>query len=189
MTDTALSRAIEQARPPTPPERSWREARALIDLGRMSVKLGGAMLKKRRSPREMLVIALPGFGAGDWSTAPMRAWLHRQGFRTEGWGLGPNLAGLDLTGGIDDVSPRWEIEARDAYHGEAGVALLTDLMTERVRTRHEATGLPISLIGWSLGGYIARPRARPPRHRRARHHPGLPSRWRPQIHSRGGHFP
>ena len=46
------------------------------------------------------------------------------------------------------------------YNGESSVPYLADRMTERVIERHEKTGMPVTLIGWSLGGYLAREAAR-----------------------------
>jgi len=40
------------------------------------------------------------------------------------------------------------------------VPYLCDHLADRVRERHEAGGEPIALIGWSLGGYLARKAAR-----------------------------
>jgi len=50
---------------------------------------------------------------------------------------------------------------RDHPHvGEGEVPHMCDLMTERVKARADNLGRPISLVGWSLGGYIAREVAR-----------------------------
>ena len=77
------------------------------------------------------VLVVPGFGTGDASTVVLRHTLRSLGYDARGWGLGRN-------GG--DVE-----------------ALLPQLA--RVVTQASAEG-PISLIGWSLGGYLAREVAR-----------------------------
>ena len=50
------------------------------DMARMTLPLADAFLNPTRDKAETLVIVLPGFGAGDASTAPMRSWLNRRGF-------------------------------------------------------------------------------------------------------------
>jgi pimeloyl-ACP methyl ester carboxylesterase len=73
------------------------------------------------------VLVIPGFLASDGSTRPLRLALRQAGFRAHGWKRGRNF-GLDRT--VFDV-----IDAR---------------------VRHIARGAPVSLVGWSLGGLIAR---------------------------------
>ena len=82
------------------------------------------------------VLVLPGFGADDMSTAPLRQCLNRMGYDAHGWGQGVNLGGSTLQ--------------RDA---------LRDLALKL----YERSGQPISLVGHSLGGIYAREmtRARP----------------------------
>lgn len=79
------------------------------------------------------VVVLPGFGASDLHTRPLRRALQRLGYDANGWGLGRNLG------------------MRPAV--KAGLADLLDRLYER-------SGGPVSLIGWSLGGVFARELAR-----------------------------
>lgn len=76
------------------------------------------------------VMVLPGLFNSDRSNAVMRAFLRRLGYRAEGWGLGRNL-------GVRSVGPRAErlIVRVEAIAAEAG---------------------PVTLIGVSLGGILAR---------------------------------
>lgn len=85
----------------------------------------------QRAPRGdgQPVLVLPGYGAGDASTAALRGYLRALGYRTQRWGLGWNL-------GLDD--------------GVGGTLL------ERLTTLHERHGRRLSLVGWSLGGVYAR---------------------------------
>lgn len=76
------------------------------------------------------VLVMPGFLADDRSTVILRQFLTRLGYRAEPWQLGRNL-GLDRIGGVDSLAARLE-----------------DIYT--------ATGAPVSLVGWSLGGVHAR---------------------------------
>jgi pimeloyl-ACP methyl ester carboxylesterase len=79
------------------------------------------------------VLVLPGFGAGDGSTALLRAYLAWLGYAARGWGLGINR------GQVPKLVPR-VVELLARTHGVA---------QRRVR-----------LIGWSLGGVLAREAAR-----------------------------
>ena len=77
------------------------------------------------------VLVLPGWLTGD--VAPLRRLLRRLGYATQGWGLGRNLGPTD--------------EIRDG-------------LAQRLHTLHETTGGPVSLVGMSLGGVLARGLAR-----------------------------
>ena len=79
------------------------------------------------------VLVLPGLGASDGSTRPLRSYLKAQGYQAHGWKLGPNHG------------PRPGAEAKM----EARLAELAE--------RHQRK---VSLIGWSLGGIFARELAR-----------------------------
>ncbi len=79
------------------------------------------------------VVVLPGFSAGDASTAPLRLFLGLLGHDVRGWGLGTN------SGDVPALLPRVIAE------------------TERCAV---ATGTRVRLVGWSLGGYLAREVAR-----------------------------
>ena len=145
---------------PPDPRRLWREARTVFDIARMVAPLAGAQLRPRRSRAAAPVILLPGFRSDDRYLAPLRHYLKRHGFRAEGWGLGTNLAGTNLPHTLDDLSERWQVTERPDYRGEASVPYLCDRFMDRVRERADALGAPISLVGWSLGGYVAREAAR-----------------------------
>ena len=72
------------------------------------------------------VLVLPGLGGNDASTAPLRWFIARLGYRSYGWGLGANRGfGRHVTDGLDEL----------------------------LAPAHE-TG-PVSLVGWSLGGVHA----------------------------------
>ncbi|MDZ7705090.1 MAG: alpha/beta fold hydrolase [Trueperaceae bacterium] len=116
------------------------EPRLRLLLGELAAPLEGLRLLPRlprqvRShdvpPRDVLV--LPGWMVGDGSTAILRAALARDGHRVRGWGLGRNTG---------DVPAR--IRA----------------VTELVGQRATAAGSQLDLVGWSLGGVIAREVAR-----------------------------
>ncbi|GAB3588370.1 lipase family alpha/beta hydrolase [Calidifontibacter terrae] len=75
------------------------------------------------------VLVLPGLGAGDITTLPLRRFLRCRGYHPYGWHLGRN------------VGPT--------------AAVLAELpaAVERITARR---GAKVSLIGWSLGGIFAR---------------------------------
>ena len=86
------------------------------------------LLTARRGNGEP-VLVLPGFSASDLSTSALRGYLTSIGYRTAGWGLGTN------DGNIDEALPQ--------------VAKALQTMVDRHRR-------PATLIGQSLGGYLAR---------------------------------
>ncbi len=75
------------------------------------------------------VLVLPGLLAGDASTWPLRRFLDALGYPAHPWELGVNRG------------PRPGIVAK---------------LIRRLETLNDAHGQPVSLIGWSLGGAIAR---------------------------------
>ncbi len=75
------------------------------------------------------VIVLPGLFTSDARTAMLRRVLKRAGYRTYGWGLGRNMP--------------IKADILDRF----------DARIDAIQTRE---GGPVTLIGWSLGGLIAR---------------------------------
>ncbi len=136
------------------------EARVVTDVARMTLPLLGASLRRRRSSAGRRVIVIPGFGADDRYTRPLRHFLSRYGHHVEGWGLGRNLAGLNMPHQRDDIAPSWGLDKDRPYNGEGAVPYLADRFAERVLDRADELGGPVTLIGWSLGGFLAREVAR-----------------------------
>jgi len=118
---------------PTPPDY-WlmlREALVVRELPRMAWSV--PRLARQPKGAGETVLVLPGFGAGDASTLPLRSYLSWLGYDARGWGLGTN--GGDVPGLVRQV-----------------IAL-----TQRCA---DDGGRPVRLIGWSLGGTLARETAR-----------------------------
>lgn len=79
------------------------------------------------------VLVLPGLSASDVSTRPLRTYLKGQGYAAHGWKQGANRG------------PRPGVE---------------DAIDARLAELSERYGRKVSLIGWSLGGVLAREMAR-----------------------------
>ena len=144
-----------------PPPRSFylKELRAALDIARLPVAIANSFLQKAETVRRNVpVILIPGLGAGDRATAPFRQFLNKAGYACQGWGLGKNLAGLDLDYDVGNVS--WDFDRSRPNNGELGVPYLCELMVRRTRLLSERYGEPVALVGWSLGGCIAREVAR-----------------------------
>lgn len=102
-----------------------REVRAAPELASFAASVAPLLVASPRGDGHAVVV-LPGLGGGDSSTAPLRWFLGRLGYRTHGWGLGFNRGfGRRVSDGLDALL---------AAAGEAG---------------------PVSLVGWSLGGVHA----------------------------------
>lgn len=106
------------------------EALSGLELGRLAAQSH----RLARAPRgDAPVIVLPGFGADDLSTVPLRSFLRRLGHEVEGWALGRN------GGDVEALLPK---------------------VAERARILSERRAEPVHLIGQSLGGVLARELAR-----------------------------
>ena len=108
------------------------EVRAAPELGFFAATAPAMAALLPRANVDRHVLVLPGFMAGDSSTAPLRRLLGTLGYQTHGWGLGRN------------IGPTAEIV-------EGLVHLIERLDREKG---------PIDVIGWSLGGLFAREIAR-----------------------------
>jgi len=75
------------------------------------------------------VMVLPGFMATNTSTRPMRGLLRRLGYNAHGWDSGRNIR-------VDGA--------------------LINRLQDQLLELYETSGRPVSLVGWSLGGVIAR---------------------------------
>lgn len=118
------------------PLHALLEARTLLELGLTSVSLPYLLSAPKGDKHPVMV--LPGFLAGDLSTKPLRVYLNKMGYNAYGWNCGPNL-GQEIEGTRHIVSKR---------------------LLHRVLDLCEQHGSTISLVGWSLGGILAREIAR-----------------------------
>lgn len=181
--------AMNPLKPP-PSSAAVREARALLDLVTMSAPLVRSFLNRSQPPRQQAVMVIPGFGADDRYTWPLRTYLKSLGYATTGWGLGTNRAGLNMPHSLGDVHSRWKLQTKSPYRGEAGVPYVIDRLIDRVDEIYEESKQPIALIGWSLGGYMAREVARDrPAQISQVITLGTPVIGGPQVHARGAGVP
>ncbi|WP_380878415.1 alpha/beta hydrolase [Sphingomonas sp. DBB INV C78] len=82
-----------------------------------------------------VVLVLPGFATNDHATTLLRLFLAQQGYDARSWDLG------------------WNLDHRTV--GQEG-----ELITARVEALRRESKRAVSLVGWSLGGVIAREAAR-----------------------------
>lgn len=112
------------------------EGRSVFELGVTGMLL--PYLSRAPKGDNHPVMVLPGFLASDLSTKPLRSFLNFKGYQAFGWGLGRNL-GTEIVGG-DHV--------------------LSDALINRVIRLSLEHDKKVSLVGWSLGGILARELAR-----------------------------
>lgn len=126
---------VDRAGPLEPPALSLgsmvREATGLWALSELALARRSLLSEPRGNGECVLV--LPGFGADDRSTWILRRFLSGIGYSAKGWELGRNGGDVERT--LDAVLDR----------------------IDRLSDQHDGR---ISLVGWSLGGYLAREAAR-----------------------------
>ena len=120
-----------EIRPPSG-NKFLKESLTILQVPRLAFRTPSLIMRAPRGTQQP-VLLLPGLKAGDASNAPMRSFLRQKNFKAYRWGLGTNHG--DVQGQLPNV-------------------------VERVEELFERAGEPISLVGWSLGGVIAREVAR-----------------------------
>jgi pimeloyl-ACP methyl ester carboxylesterase len=116
---------------PPSPNGLFREARGFLELPRLLFRAVDLVLQPRGRGQPILI--LPGYGAGDGSTAILKSYLRVLGYRASGWRLGRN------SGNTPELLPR---------------------VMRRLLSIHRHTQERVRLIGWSFGGFLAREAAR-----------------------------
>lgn len=128
---TVLSAEIE--RPPSALLALTELPRALAELG--SLPAAAPLLATAPRGDGHPVMVLPGFVTSDVSTTILRRYLKGLGYDAHRWELGRNL-------------------------GPKAIGLEGERLAARIETIHAAAGRKVSLVGWSLGGVMARIMAR-----------------------------
>ena len=111
--------------------RLFNEAFSWLEFPRLFLHAPDLLTQVRGKGERVLVF--PGFGAGDFSTLVLRQYLAYLGYNSAGWQQGINT-------------------------GDVMVMIRT--LTDAVRKQVQDTSAPVILVGWSLGGYLAREVAR-----------------------------
>ncbi|QDH35759.1 alpha/beta hydrolase [Porphyrobacter sp. YT40] len=126
---TAAATDTFRETPPRPPNRIWTltEGRAIFELG--AFFMSRPLLSHLPKGDGHAVKVLPGFMASNSSTLPMRRLLARLGYDAHGWDSGRNIR-------VDN-------------------ALIARLEAQLKRLNDDS-GRKVSLVGWSLGGVLAR---------------------------------
>jgi pimeloyl-ACP methyl ester carboxylesterase len=160
-----MSDKKDSKKKPPAPISLLLEVRAAFDFASVPLSLISSILSPKVGQGSLPIIMFPGFGSNERYLKALEYYLRNLGYTTEGWGLGTNLAGTDIKHSLDDLSPMWEIDypqnyTPETYKGEGGVPMLCEKAIDRVKQRSEELGSPVVIIGWSLGGYIARECAR-----------------------------
>ncbi|MFY0407830.1 esterase/lipase family protein [Solicola sp. PLA-1-18] len=109
----------------------WGEVRAAVQVARVLAAAPRLALAPRGDGG--VVVDVPGWRAPEASGAPIRAYLRSLGHDARPWGLGTN-------------------------HGSVGGDV--DALAVTVARLARESGRPVALVGWSLGGVIAREVAR-----------------------------
>jgi pimeloyl-ACP methyl ester carboxylesterase len=114
---------------------------ALTEPGRFLLELNTLLLahpwlRRARRGDGHPVMVLPGFMGADGSTAALRYYMRLWGYDAQGWGLGRNL-------GLRASDPDFE-----------------NRVAEQLAAIVRRQGRKVSLVGWSLGGVLARELAR-----------------------------
>ncbi len=108
-------------------ELTTEPLRAAADLARLVALSPFLRLAPQGDGHPVLVV--PGFLAEDWTTVPMRTYLRSLGYPAYRWRLGRNIGPTDdVVSGIE-----WSVKRLSEMHGTK-----------------------VTLIGWSLGGVMAR---------------------------------
>jgi len=129
---TAISATTGQ-RPPSALLALTELPRALAELGALPAAAPLLATAPRGDGHPVLV--LPGFVTSDLSTAILRRYLRRLGYEAHRWELGRNL-------------------------GPRSIGAEGERLAARISAIHASSGRKVSLVGWSLGGVMARIMAR-----------------------------
>ncbi len=130
-TGSRWSDEPHRLRPPSG-NKILAESLTVLQLPRLALRTPSLLARSARGTKQPALL-IPGLRANDVSNLPMRSFLNQRNFRTYGWNLGVNR------GDVEAVLPA---------------------LIDRVEQIFERAAEPVHLIGWSLGGVLAREVAR-----------------------------
>jgi hypothetical protein len=107
------------------------EALTPLELARLTLALPSLSRQQRGNGEP--VIVLPGLGASNVSTIVLRQYLSWLGYQVHGWTLGRN---------------------------DGNVSAMLPLVAKQLEQFHASSKAKVSIVGWSLGGVLAREVAR-----------------------------
>lgn len=128
-----MSVQASEIRPPSLTLAAIELARATAEMSSLTLAAPLLALAPKGDGHPVLVI--PGFTAGDGSTRLLRRYLKQLGYEVHGWELGRN-------------------------YDHHSIGAKGERLAQRIETIHRAAGRKVTLIGWSLGGIMAREAAR-----------------------------
>ena len=129
MQNQTVDRSAAEIKPPSALLAATELGRAVFELGTLPLAAPLLMTAPRGDGHPVLV--LPGFVTTDLSTTVLRRFLAQLGYDAHAWDLGRNLGPRAI--------------------GQQGEKLIA-----RLEAIHAQTGRKVSLVGWSLGGILAR---------------------------------
>ncbi len=134
MTTVLTSTQLDEIAPPIgPPSRAGLVGEFGTVFQPARLLLGGVRLRRAPKGDGRISVFLPGWKAPEVSTLPLRGYLNSLHHDARSWGLGVNQG---------------DVEAKR----DEMISIVDDLAT--------ISGRPVNLIGWSLGGVVAREVAR-----------------------------
>lgn len=128
-------------RPPSPLLAISEAPRAALDACRL---IPGMRRLVRESPRGdgHPVLVVPGYGASDVATAPLRRFLNQIGYTAVALEAGRNVESAEnRIRSVDDAS-----RFREQF---------VEILVKRLEEVFESQGRRVTLIGWSMGGLYA----------------------------------
>ena len=127
--------------PPSPLLALAEAPRAAIDAWRLIPGLRRLVRQLARGDGHP-VLVVPGYGASDTATAPLRHFLNQLGYAAFALEAGRNVEGAEnRIRSVDDAS-----RFREQF---------VDIVVERLLAIFESTREHVTLIGWSMGGLYA----------------------------------
>nr|WP_136251221.1 hypothetical protein [Ningiella ruwaisensis] len=113
---------------------------------------------------EKPIMLIPGLGVDGRFFKPMNRYIEAHNYKVFDWGLGVNDAGFYRNFSEKDITIKWHPDAekrgKPIHKNELGVAFLCSQAMKNAKVLSQRLNQKLVLLGWSLGGFIAREVAR-----------------------------